>query len=685
MNSLPATPRRSSVVRWIACGLLLATPLCADVATGFKEKKKDRKDDKKRDTAYLPEAHPATVRFVAGQSMTVELVAAVSSLKTVEFVIRQAPQHGQLSTVMPHPTDSSKAMVTYTHSSPEAPLADSFTFSCRIAGESWSAPATVALVGQRMEPRLEIVEGPSFGRILLGEERVGRVQVRNRGTAPLQAKLSWPESWSGPPTLDVPLGGVTEFYVKFQPKNPGEYRQDVVLQPGVPTSRVFLHGDCVLPFSITPSKTELTYDGKTGERSATFSVVNARPTAVKAELALPAGLQGPTSVEIAPLAKTDVRVWIPQGEVAAFSGKIAVTAGPSSATVTLDARPVPASMVLASPGTTSLDFGQVYQKEPNAREIVLSNPGGEVLVMEARADTPFYFDDAQRTVRIEPQQTRAFTVALRPKRTGVHTSQAEFVCGTSRIKVALRADVLDSRPPPPPPAPLATESPGTAAPVPVGNTVLASLSPQSAPPIPAPSLPQPAAAPQVPAPVQAADAGSASELTLPHRTSAQLALLTILASKGVPPHQSTINPHLDPVKEVSLVERNSSNVTIAWKKPVVMPSGWVIEFADLVYQKDVGAFVKIWKTYPHWQAVDAGSDEVGARLNGLRPAGQYDMRILGVDREGKFSTPSDVITLQTSDAWQVPGWVWRLTVVGALGLIAYVLFRVRRGDFLVEA
>lgn len=175
------------------------------------------------------------------------------------------------------------------------------------------------------------------------------------------------------------------------------------------------------------------------------------------------------------------------------------------------------------------------------------------------------------------------------------------------------------------------------------------------------------------------------ELEVPRRNPAQAAVLALLATRGMPMPKDAINPYLDQVKDLNVVERDSSSVTMTWAKPSVAPSGWVVEFASMVYHQELNAFTKIWKQYPNWKPVETEKDQVGIRLFGLRPAEQYEIRVMGVDREGKVSRPSNTVLTSTSDSWRVPAWAWRLMIVGALGLVGYVLFRVRRGDFMVEA
>jgi hypothetical protein len=561
-------------------------------------------------------------------------------------------------------------MVTYQHGSAHGPLSDSFTFACRVPDGSWSAPATITLVGQRMEPKIEIVENPTFGKIFTGQEKVGKVMVRNAGSSPLYTDLVWQEPWVGPTSLKVPVGGIEEFLVIFRPTKAGEYRQDMVLQPGVASSRVILYGDSVLPFSASPSRVDLGFKETEGRRVGSISLVNARDEIVQAAVILPAGLQGPSTVELGPSSKTEMLLWLPEDHVEKFSGEVVIKSGPSIATVDVEAKPTPAFMKLVSPGAGGIDFGKVTGKTNPTYEVVVENRGGEALVLEAKTIPPFALDTQGGAISIEPKQRRTFKVSLRADRPGLQTGHVEFLSGTGRITVPLRVDVQESKGQ----MPLASSS-GTA------QKAQSAISEVRPAPISSPRQ----AAPSNSNNTSDSSHGATAESDTPPRGRTETAVLALLAMKGMPTPKDSVNPYLEQASEVEILGHDSSSIAVAWRKPSVMPSGWTIEFASMVYHQDLNSFVKVWKQYPNWKPEDVGSDKVGIRLFGLRPAEQYELRILGVDREGKFSKPSVTVFTATSDAWRVPAWAWRLMIVSALGLVGYVLFRVRRGDFLVEA
>lgn len=680
------------ITRAAGLGLVLVLscgPLTADLGTGISKKEKDRdrreKDERKRgEPAYLPEARPVAMRFVAGQSVDIQLSAAAGTSRQVEFLIRQMPQYGTLSAIRPDVTDPSKAVVTYYHSSAQAALTDNFTYACRVAEGSWSAPANVALVGQRMEPKIEVIENPSFGRIFAGEEKMSRVTVRNVGNAPLEKALTWEEPFSGPSTLSVPVGGTQEFLVTFRPAKSGEYRQDMMIQPGVSSSRVILYGDSALPFSVSPSRLQMEFKEETGERSAVISLVNARDEPVKAEVALPAGLMGPSVVELAPSSKTDVRLYLPDSHVEKFSGKVVIKSGGSPTTVSVDAKPTPAAMKIVSPTDGGIDFGKVTARKAAVREVVVENRGGESLVVEAKAITPFSLDGAGRAVTIEPRQRRTFKVSFQTERLGPQTGHAEFLSGTGRIVIPLKVEVEEAKAP----ETLASSSPAvTPAPPAMAPKVEPAVSEVQPARVSPPAAQAPPVAASSPSPSHSGTDSLDDEdvLVMPQRNRNQSAVLAFLAITGLPMPKEAINPYLDEVRGLGVEESDSSSITVSWEKPSVMPSGWVVELASMAYNQEHKTFVKLWNRYPNWKPAEAEGERIAIRLFGLRPAEQYEMRIMGVDREGKVSKPSKPLLAHTPDTWRVPAWAWRLMIVGALCLVGYVLFRVRRGDFLVEA
>jgi hypothetical protein len=180
-----------------------------------------------------------------------------------------------------------------------------------------------------------------------------------------------------------------------------------------------------------------------------------------------------------------------------------------------------------------------------------------------------------------------------------------------------------------------------------------------------------------PAAAEAAD----EDFQMPARKPSLAVLAALLGSEGLPMASSEVNPHLDRVTDIELVERKTSAFTIAWKKPGVAPAGWALEASSFVKDEENDIFVKRWKRLNHWKTLEGDADKVVARVHSLRPATQYELRIRGVDRDGKFSEPSPAFVVTTPEPWRVPPWVWRSLMIVALLVVIYMLYRARRGDF----
>lgn len=660
-------------------GMLLAlTALTSGMALAdVKLRAGDGKRSK--DDVFIPEARDVSASFVAGNTVDIELIGTVGTLKQADFVVRQLPEHGTLTNLRPHPRESNKSLITYTHAGEQASLMDRFTYSVRVDGGPFSAPATVTLRGQRMEPILSVVKMPSFGRVFLGGEASGVVSVRNMGRAPYRMNMVWSEGWSGPPTLEVNPGDTVDFQLIFKPVRPGEVRHEIELQPGVKTSKLTLFGEGLRALTVSPGYLTLDYNRTTGVRSGILTLVNGRSDPMKVTIKFPIRLLAPATLEIPPQQKAEVLLQLPATDVPQFLGEVVVESDGVSEKVAVQSRPKPAELKVVSPEKGTLDFGQVTQRKATSRDIILANTGGELLVVEVQARNPYVSEFSGQALRLEPGQQRSVKVFLKSESLGNVISDLRIIGGASESVVTLKSYVQEpatpvAAPTPPvlaatPTTPL-TPSTGSSAPAAAPTATPVAVTPAAAPVAVAPS--------PVAAPVRRSVPSDAPRAPL---NGVQNALAAYLATEGLPMPSSFINPHLDRVNSVELVDRETSNFTIAWKKPGVAPAGWALETASMAKDERSNLFIKTWNRVNHWKTVSGDNDKVVVKVLALRPASQYEMRVRGVDRDGKFSEPSPVFVVTTPEPWRVPAWAWRGMLVSALLVVIYMLWRARRGDF----
>lgn len=604
---------------------------------------KKKTNEKKKTEPYAPEVRNISASFAAGQSVDIELAASVGTLKQVEFLIRQAPQNGTLSAVRPHPRDTNKSIVTYTHRDLNAPLTDRFTFASRVDGGPMSAPGTVTLTGRGFEPRLEILDVSTANKVFPGGESSIRFSLKNGGDAPFARDMKWEAPWRGPPQIELKAGEKADFMIVFKPAQIGIFRSSVEIQPGTESSKLLLYGECVRAITVSPGRLMLTVNPQTGAREGTLNLVNGRSETMHVNVRTPDRLEGGGTFDVSGASKTNVILRLPMTDVNAFRGDVIVSTSEGSETITAEADAKGQELRIAAPANGRLDFGNIEQGATACGEIQLHNSGGMPAIVEAQAFPPLIVTPAHQTLRVGPGTSITFAVSFKAVQTGPFKSEVRIAGAGSVIRVPVEVNVIPSKSPPI----TETKSPST-----VAN--------QSKPP----------------------DQTPANNATPPEGlTPLQQTVMGYLRSRGLPMPIDKINPYLERVNNVRVLDRSTSSISIAWKKPEINPAKWEVEASVVTYEPESNTFLKLWKTFKTWEPIPTDSDKAGIRLHTLPEASQIEIRIMGVDRDGKFSEPSLPIMLATLSAWAIPAWFWYLLIVVILMTTIYYLIRIRRGDF----
>jgi hypothetical protein len=638
--------RSLGVACWVVLGLGLISgprPLHADVKTGSSEKpaKKEKKDKKAQD--FLPEAIDRSAGFVAGGSVDIELEASVATLQQVIFIIRQPPLYGTLSAMRPHPRDSNRCIVTYTHGGVGEPVADRFTFACRVGDGPISAPATVTLTGQKYEPILNVENITAMGKVFLGGESSLRFTVKNVGPAPYSADLSWEFPWRGPPHLELKAGGSAELSVAFQPYAAGIFRLDRLLQPGQNSSRLVLYGECVRPLIVSPGKLVLTLSGDNGAREGTLLLANGLSSPQKARFKMPPRLAGATTVEVPGSGQVKVTLSLPPQDAAAFKGEIKISTQDGSETVSVESDAKPAVLQMVKPADGVLDLGTIPQGGEAQGVVVLKNNGGMSAVVQALRGASVQISPEGEAVRIEAGAEGQFLVTFHGEQMGHLQTEAHIQGAGLVLRVPIKVNVT-------------ARLPEAKAPDLAETGVAGSATPGGG---------------------ASSDATAQEGAIPPQKTPLFKPMIAYLSATGLPVPRQNINPYLERVHEVQIRERTSSSVTIAWNKPDVMPAGWAVEMASWT-RIPTGELVKTWNPVKDWEAVDAGEHYVGARFKSLPSGTHIEVRIMGVDRDGKVAEPV-VFAMETRTPWQVPSWVWQVFWGFALAVVLAGLYRIREG------
>ena len=636
-------PHLSAIVRvlLLTCVALSTGDAVADVTSSKaeKEKKKD-KDDKKSPPEFVPEARDGNAVFVAGGTVQIELTAAVATVKQVEFIIRTPPQNGTLSAIKPHPRETNKGVVTYTHRGVDGPLADKFTFACRVDGGPVSAPATITLTGKKFEPQLVVEDVVAMSKVFLGGEGVIRFTLKNTGPAPFDSDVAWPVPWRGPPHISLKPGESAPFAVAFKPERAGVSRSEVFLQPGVDTSKLSLYGECSRALTIVPGELVLTLNPETGAREGVITLANGRNEPLAVKLRVPERIEGAaSSLEVPANSRTRLSLRLAPQDVATFKGELVIESYDGSEKVNVVSVAKPAELRVASPAGSPVSLGKVVAGTQARVELRVRNVGGATAIAQAQAFAPFSVSPAGQAVRIEPGGETTFAVSGRPESVGRVTGELIIGGGRTDLVVPLLMEGREK-----------TEVKMQAAGA--GNATSSGT--------------------------PAANKSPDSSSNVRPGSGLRPEIKAYFASTGLPPAEP-INTFLEPVNELTILDRRKDAITVAWKKPSVAPAGWVLEVASLVRAAEGGTYVKVWSPMKNWDLVDAGPERVGVRIHSLPAAAQFEIRIMSKDREGKLSLPG-AFTLTTAVPEPLPAWFWIALIASALGVVLYVLLRARNGD-----
>jgi hypothetical protein len=666
---------------FLRAGLLLCLMAAGfahgDVKLGtVKEKGKDketRKEDEKRMgqlDALSPEVKPAQVSFVAGRSVDVELDAAAAVVTGLKFLIREAPKFGTLSEVRPHPTERHKAVVTYTHTGGEANLADSFAYACRLNEGPFSAPARVTLNGRRAEAKLMVLNQAQFGRVLPGTEVMAKVVIANRGIGPFESELTWPAPWKGPPKLKLGIGETAEMAVFVTPERPGVITDELTLQEGNPTSRVRLWLQCEQPFIVTPGRAQMSYDPERGLRWVKARLANATAETMTLKLTLPERLKGPSEVEVRAGQLQEIELTLAANDVKAFNGEVTVTEGMLSERLILGASPEPAQVAVVAPSSGKIQFGSHNQGVVGKATLVLANSGGEAAVMAVQAPPPFRVAQDEQSFSVAPGETQKLVMEVDSGKAGLYQGKVVLSGGGSRLELDAEVTFVD-----PNVIQMKAGQGGsgkTEAGEPAGKVArpkaaevptVAELAAKSGE-MPEETKPK---APVGPTPVESQNAVTA----MGRVNSRAAAALSYLSVFGMPTLEKDLSKKYGKLERIELAGVGTDFLELAWEKPNPdsPPQSYRVEAGQQVYEPTTKMFFRQWTPIVEVKPLVVGGGKEGVRLAGLRPAAQYELRVLAVDEQGKVSPPSDIYLMTTLAPWKMPTWWWYAGVAVLLGVM----------------
>ena len=692
---------------------LLAIPAHADVTLRPndkpKETAKDFAKDQKKNGFPAPEPVDTTAHFVAGKSVLIELRVATAYLGSVKFLIREQPKYGRLSEFRPSPTgESNRVLVIYTHGGDENELADQFTFAARIGDGAASAPGTVILSGRRAMPRLDILGQPRFKQMQPGEMDSTNFVVMNAGNAPFSGDIVWPAPYTGPKHLDLAVNEKMTVLLAAKPMSPGAYQLALELQPGVQQSKVVAVVECAQSFLVTPGALALTYDPISGVRKGSIKVANGSDAGLTLKVDSGVRVQVVKELYLEPHATTEVEITLPKGDVTAFRGEVLVSQEPSRQKVLVSAEAKPPLIRLVSPADGKLDFGSITKGKKAELKVVLANDGGVPAVFQASQVPPFFVATEVSKLKGDPGKTEEIVFSFAPELPGTFTQTLVIGGNAGRVELSARGVMTDPTRPSvgtlPGAAPTALPSRPKVVDSSDPKTSMANPETPKPPPVPVARVPQPEPSPAPPVAVSSpakASEGSAASTSAsatdgkadaepwlrfskmsPGAAAAYGQLMTIgVSATQLPNFQSSA---IDPVPQIGVTERGTDHVVLIWREPKVPAPKYMIETSYMVKNPASGLWLKAWNEVKGWEpAKSPATGVLGARISGLQPEATHEFRVIGIDNEGKFSKPSDIIQVATAEAFRLPDWVWILLGIVVLLAVLYKRYQVRQGEWQV--
>ncbi len=382
----------------------LATPASAQLFGGDglfnrKEKNRGKLSGTPKDPG-IPVPVTGTASVVKGSESAFYIKAGTKTPgQIVEFLIRDFPLAGKIVSVVSDPADRSRAVVTYFAEPGSSANQDAFSFAVRYRGGRYSPSIRydIDLADTKLS-EIEVTEKMDFGKVMIGEEAVREIEVRNNGGAPFARQLMVASPWHivEPANGKVVLSprGSKRIKVAFRPTLVGE----VNFLLGLSRSKkglCKLNGEASLPFSILTEEIELTLDPKTRRRKGEVIFQNhgKKPIllAVRGSTRLAKSLG--SEVILGAGKETKKEIFLTETDVAGFSGaaEFALENGFSN-TVRVSAAAVPGEIRLEVPGALSsevINFGQVQAGRTTERGFLVKNIGGEAVPLDYEVGNPF--------------------------------------------------------------------------------------------------------------------------------------------------------------------------------------------------------------------------------------------------------------------------------------------------------
>ncbi len=342
-----------------ACfALFLFLTLAATASISIPELPKEKRSEKKKQ--IVPPPQPIAVSVEVPSSGTVQIPLRIygKQEQTTSFLIRKGPQLGKIVALAP--MEPEVWLLTYQHTSAmtgEARLKDRILFAAQNKNGT-SAAAEIVIDIVDAPPELAAPESVDFGKVPAGLPATRGVTVSNNGGGLLEGKALADAPWTVEPAyFKLRQGEKALFHVTLAPDAEGEYQSHLHFLVGDTQAQPALHASAYAPFTVEPSKQDLT-SGLS--RSGSLALTNQTATELTLQLEANARLHLPAQIVLPPRKTEIVPITLEKEDPEGIDTTVRLSFGSIFKQVAVHAQPVrkelpsptPAPVAIAQPSPT---------------------------------------------------------------------------------------------------------------------------------------------------------------------------------------------------------------------------------------------------------------------------------------------------------------------------------------------
>jgi hypothetical protein len=638
------------------------------------------------DEIGVPTPVTGRVEALKGHEVTFEIRAESKTPgATVEFLVRAFPSAGKIVSMVSKPNERNKALVTYWADPSSSATEDAFSFAVRYRGGRYSSEMRYDISLVDLKTEIQVPAMVDFGEVMIGNEEVREITVRNLGGASMERQVFLAPPWHLVEPLDgkVNLGprGARVLKVAFRPELMGEtsYFLSFSRSKEGTTKLVGKGGD---PFTLVTEAVELTLDEKTNERIGEIQLQNHGPKALAVEARASTRLQSGIleAYLLAPGQVTKVPVKLGGTDTAPFDGTVEFFLKNGYAkSARVIAPVVPGRLVVTVPNSINaevINFGKVEAGRSMERGLTITNPGGVAVPLEFHVPEPFRLL-TNPGPQLGPLSSMNLSVGLFPTTSsrGLVDVTMNIYGNEQTVPIRLLGNVVASTGAAP--APVTPNLPnlpgkgirlgGAKAPDPV-----AAVEPSTGfAPLPATSADTGIGSGARAATSPVGEGDDWPETSLPHDPSVQPSPLGFVTREAI---KREVDAALRRPEDLTVLKTGSDSITLAWTAPRdTGPVSYEVEMRGLFVNQETGAAESVWAPFPV-KDIEKIDRLVKAKLERLNPVTQYEVRVLLTTKDGRSSPPSAPIVVKT----ELPmDWTYIYLFCG-IALLAATGFGVRK-------